>query len=146
MLLASCYKALNQWQTTQIKLGSLLYNRRRQSFLAFSPEQLYLPWHDCALHFLWKKPSIKSKWHDIHVKKIIKSLAFADKPFLELFWGDQACSEVGIPHTLGLPPRGIILAHDFQHMSSFKRQPSLLARDGSVFFGVIAEKCPHEHL
>lgn len=80
------------------------------------------------------------------MKEKIKSVITADKPFLELFGGDQACSEVGIPNTFGLPPRGIILAYNFQHVSSFKGQPGFLAGNGSVFFGVIAEKCPHKHL
>lgn len=71
---------------------------------------------------------------------------FTDKPFLELLWGDQACSEVGVSNTLCLPPCRIILAYNFQDVSSLKRQTSLLAGNGSVFFGIIAEKGPHKHL
>ena len=90
-----------------------------------------------------KKGTIKSAWHCMCEKK---SVVFVDKPFLELFWGDQACSEVGISNTLRLPPCRIILAYNFQDVSSLKWQPSLLARNGSVFFGIIAEKRPHKHL
>lgn len=69
-----------------------------------------------------------------------------DKPFLELLRGDQACSEVGVSNTLCLPPCRIILAYNLQDVSSLKGQTSLLAGNGSVFFGIIAEKGPHKHL
>ena len=69
-----------------------------------------------------------------------------DPPFLELLGGDEASSKVGVPHSLGLPPRGVILAHHLQDLPALEGQPCLLAGNGPVFPGVVVEESPHEHL
>lgn len=70
----------------------------------------------------------------------------ADPPFLELLGGDEASPEVGVPYSLGLPPRRIVLAHHLQDLPALERQARLLAGDGPVFPGIIVEESPHEHL
>lgn len=69
-----------------------------------------------------------------------------DPPFLELLGGDEASSKVGVPYSLGLPPRGIVLADHLQDLPPLEGQARLLAGDGSVLPGVIVEERPHEHL
>ena len=69
-----------------------------------------------------------------------------DPPFLELLGGDETGPEVGVPYSLGLPPRGIILAHHLQDLPALERQACLLARNGPVLPRVVVEKSPHEHL
>lgn len=69
-----------------------------------------------------------------------------DPPFLELLGGDEASSKVGVPHSLGLPPRGVVLAHHFQDLPALEGQACLLAGDGPVLPRVVVEEGPHEHL
>ena len=69
-----------------------------------------------------------------------------DPPLLEPLGGDEAGSKVGVPDSLGLPPRGVILAHHLQDLPALERQTRLLARDGPVFPRVVVEEGTHEHL
>lgn len=69
-----------------------------------------------------------------------------DPPFLELLGGDKASSKVGVPHSLGLPPRRVILAHHLQDLPALEGQARLLAGDGPVLPRVVVEEGPHEHL
>lgn len=69
-----------------------------------------------------------------------------DPPFLELLGGNKASSKVGVPHSLGLPPRRVVLAHHLQDLPALEGQACLLAGDGPVLPWVVVEEGPHEHL
>lgn len=53
-------------------------------------------------------------------------------PLLKQFGGDESGPQVAVPHTLGLPPRVVILGHDLQDVSPLKRKSRLLTRCGFV--------------
>lgn len=67
-------------------------------------------------------------------------------PLLELLGGNEASSKVGVSHSLGLPPGGVILAHHLQDLPLLEGQACLLAGDGTVLPRVIVEEGTHEHL
>lgn len=67
-------------------------------------------------------------------------------PLLELLRRDEASSKVGVPHSLGLPPGGVVLAHHLQDLPPLEGQACLLAGDGTVLPRVIVEEGTHEHL
>lgn len=67
-------------------------------------------------------------------------------PLLELLGGDEASSKVGVSHSLGLPPGGVILAHHLQDLPPLEGQACLLAGDGTVLSRVIVEEGTHEYL
>ena len=69
-----------------------------------------------------------------------------DPPFLELLGGNKASSKVGVPYSLGLPPRGVILAHHLQDLSALEGQACLLAGNRPVLPRVVVEEGPHEYL
>lgn len=74
------------------------------------------------------------------------SLFFLVLPLLELFGGDQSGSEVAVSYTLGLPPRGVVLRHDLQDVSSFEGKSRLLAGCSLVFQRDVVKQGPHVHL
>lgn len=67
-------------------------------------------------------------------------------PLLELLGGDQSGSQVAVPNPLGLPPRGVVLRHHLQDVSSFEGKPRLLAGRGLVFQRDVVEQGSHVHL
>lgn len=69
-----------------------------------------------------------------------------DPPLLEPLGGDEAGSKVGVPDSLGLPPRGVVLAHHFQDLPALEGQARLLTRNGPVLARVVVEEGAHEHL
>lgn len=67
-------------------------------------------------------------------------------PLLELLGGDQSGSQVAVAHTLGLPPRGVVLRHHLQDVSSFEGKSRLLAGCSLVFQRDVVEQGPHVDL
>ncbi|TNN72437.1 hypothetical protein EYF80_017363 [Liparis tanakae] len=67
-------------------------------------------------------------------------------PLLELLGRDQAGSGIGLFLVFGLPPGGIVLAHDLKDGTPLEGQSGLLAWDGFVLLGFVVKERLHKHL
>lgn len=67
-------------------------------------------------------------------------------PLLERFGGDESSPQVAVPHTLGLPPRGVVLGHDLQDVSPLEGKSRFLARRRLVFQRDVVKQGSHVHL
>lgn len=67
-------------------------------------------------------------------------------PLLELFGGDEPGPQVAVSHTLGLPPRGVVLGHDLQDVSPLEGKSCFLARCRFVFQRDVVKQGSHVHL
>lgn len=70
----------------------------------------------------------------------------APSPLLELFGGDESGPQVAVSHTLGLPPRGVVLGHDLQDVAPLEGESCLLARCCLVFQWDVVKQGSHVHL
>jgi len=63
-----------------------------------------------------------------------------------MFGWDESCTQAAISHSLGLPPRLIILTDHLQDVSAFKRKPCLLTWRGFVLQWSVIKQCLHVDL
>jgi len=67
-------------------------------------------------------------------------------PLLELFGGDESGPQVAVSHTLGLPPRGVVLCHHLQDVPPFEGKSRLLTGRGLVFQWDVVKQGSHVYL
>ena len=67
-------------------------------------------------------------------------------PLLELFGRDESGPQVAVSHTLGLPPRGVVLGDDLQDVSPLEGKSCFLTGRRLVFQRDVVEQGSHIHL
>ena len=67
-------------------------------------------------------------------------------PLLELFGGDESGPQVAVSHTLGLPPRGVVLGDDLKDVSPLEGKSCFLTGRRLVFQRDVVEQGSHIYL
>lgn len=67
-------------------------------------------------------------------------------PLLELLGGDEPGPQVAVAHTLGLPPRRVVLGHHLQDVAALEGKARLLTGRRFVLQRDVVEQGSHVHL
>lgn len=95
---------------------------------------------------IWVKCSVRRASLRCTLSRAQGATLWVSSPLLELFGGDEPGPQIAVPHSFGLPPRGVVLRHHLQDVPPFEGKSRLLAGRGLVLQWGVVKQGSHVHL